>query len=142
MTNTAGEEFTGSARASHGRQTSIKVARGFTGTLAHVRVIGREQKTNAEKSRDELVLITLQGDAHLLHAFFVALVWFPTPSHLVELRPSPTNDLLGKLSYVRGIPLNDSQRGVVLAMISELPKLMTTHGMPYTFFRVLSTIRY
>lgn len=128
MINTAGQEFTGSAVCSRGKQTSVRLARGFTGTLAQVRIIGKEQKSNAEKLRDELILLTLQNEIHLPHAPFIALLWFPKGNHMEVLRSSPTSNP-ADLAHVRGIPLNASQRRAALAMVSDHPCLMTIHGM-------------
>ncbi len=124
MTNAAGEEFIGFARSSSGKQTSIKVARGFKGVLANVRIVGRDEKNNAEKCREELILLSLQGDAHLPHAPFIELLWFPKAPHVQAACEEPLSHSI----RVEGIPLNPSQQRVVAAMTCKSTCLMTTHG--------------
>ncbi|KAF9049492.1 P-loop containing nucleoside triphosphate hydrolase protein [Hymenopellis radicata] len=128
MTNAAGEEFIGSAKASAGKQTSIKVARGFKGVLANVRIVGREERNNAEKCREELILLSLQGDAHLPHSPFIELLWFPKVKHVQAACDEPSSHSI----RLEGIPLNPSQQRVVAAMTCKSTCLMTTHGPPGT----------
>ncbi|PBK61108.1 P-loop containing nucleoside triphosphate hydrolase protein, partial [Armillaria solidipes] len=120
-----GRQFKGSPKTSRGKQTEIKVSGGFSGTVASVKVIGREGGTNSEKARDELLLHALQGDCHLRHSKFVRMLWFPNEKDEEDRASvSPIAPLLaGKL--------NDSQKKVVSAMVS-VRSLIVVHGPPGT----------
>ncbi|PBK86032.1 P-loop containing nucleoside triphosphate hydrolase protein, partial [Armillaria gallica] len=120
-----GRQFKGSPKTSLGKQTEIKVSGGFYGTVASVKVIGREGGTNTEKARDELLLHALQGDCHLQHSKFVRMLWFPNEKD-EEDRASvaPIAPLLAR-------KLNDSQKNVVSAMLSAR-SLVVVHGPPGT----------
>ncbi|KAK0476953.1 P-loop containing nucleoside triphosphate hydrolase protein [Armillaria novae-zelandiae] len=74
LTTSDGRQFKGSPKKSRGKETEIKVRGGFSGTVASVKVIGREGGTNTEKARDELLLHALQGDCHLRHSKFKTVV--------------------------------------------------------------------
>ncbi|KAK0445637.1 P-loop containing nucleoside triphosphate hydrolase protein, partial [Desarmillaria tabescens] len=110
---------------SHGKQTEIKVPSRFYGTVASVKVIGREGGTNTEKARDELLLHALQGECHLRHSKFVRMLWFPNDKDAEDyLAVDPIPPLLaGKL--------NESQKRVVSAMVSN-KHIVVVHGPPGT----------
>ncbi|KAG7441262.1 uncharacterized protein BT62DRAFT_908809, partial [Guyanagaster necrorhizus] len=125
LTTSDGNEFRGSPKKSHGRQTEIMVPHRFYGTVTNVKVIGREGATNTEKARDELLLRALQGECHLRHSKFVRMLWFPSKDD--------EEDLLAETPIVpiMARKLNESQNKVVSAMVSYQP-LVIVHGPPGT----------
>ncbi|KAK0421900.1 P-loop containing nucleoside triphosphate hydrolase protein, partial [Armillaria borealis] len=125
LTTSDGRQFQGSPKKSRGKQTEIKVSGGFSGTVASMKVIGREGGTNTEKARDELLLHALQGDCHLRHSKFVRMLWFPNEKDKEDrISVAPIAPLLaGKL--------NDSQQKVVSAMVSVRSRVVV-HGPPGT----------
>ncbi|KAJ7888888.1 hypothetical protein B0H14DRAFT_2562042 [Mycena olivaceomarginata] len=63
MTNDSGQELIGHADGAKGRTNDIKFkGTALTGKLAAVRVVGKEELTNAEKARDEFILLALHGE--------------------------------------------------------------------------------
>jgi len=77
MTDINGREYTGNAQVAKGRQTTIRINdnRRDIGTLSMVKVLGRQELTNAEKARDELLfLLTCKKDLHT--SPFVRSVWW------------------------------------------------------------------
>ncbi|KAK0237312.1 P-loop containing nucleoside triphosphate hydrolase protein [Armillaria nabsnona] len=125
LTTSDGRQFKGSPKTSLGKQTEIKVSGGFYGTVASVKVIGREGGTNTEKARDELLLHALQGDCHLKHSKFVRMLWFPNEKN-EEDRAS-----VAPIAPLLAGRLNDSQKKVVSAMLSAR-SLVVVHGPPGT----------
>ena len=87
MTDTFGRECTGRADGANGRVTDIKFDRGqsLLGGLAAVRVVGKEELTNAERARDEFLLLTLRGELQVTDAKFIRFLWFPQRTHAEEL---------------------------------------------------------
>ncbi|PBK86038.1 P-loop containing nucleoside triphosphate hydrolase protein [Armillaria gallica] len=122
-----GHEFEGSPTKAHGKRTSINVSGSFNGTVTGVKVLGRERATNAEKARDILLLHALQGKCHLKQSKFVRMLWFPCKEDEKDLVGSNTQIS----SDISAGELNESQRQVVLAMISSRP-LVIVHGPPGT----------
>src|SRR5260221_4658988 len=95
--------------------------------VSHIRVIGREERTNAEQAQYRLLLSSLSATRHTPP--FVNLVWFPRNAqgsmHAGGISPScgRSPQILKKL--------NDSQKGIVRAMVSTDPQdsLVIAHGM-------------
>ncbi|KAK0482998.1 P-loop containing nucleoside triphosphate hydrolase protein [Armillaria luteobubalina] len=116
----------GSPTNAHGKRTNINVSGPFHGTVAGVKVFGRERATNAEKARDMLLLRVLQGESHIMQSKFVRILWFPNKEDKKELVTSNT-----QTTFVCVEKLNESQRKVVSAMISSRP-LVLVHGPPGT----------
>ncbi|KAF5376648.1 hypothetical protein D9615_007819 [Tricholomella constricta] len=124
MTNDSGHEFSGQAHGAKGRTTNIRfTGQALSGTLQKVRVVGRQELTNPEKARDELLLLVLQGKASL-RVYFIQRLWFPTG------RYRPSFDDVGDLTF-QGKGLNDSQARVASRMVSDVP-LVIAHGPPGT----------
>jgi hypothetical protein len=123
LTNESGGEFTGRARTSSGKTTNIKLTdRSFSGNVQKVRVIGRQEPTNHEKSRDEFLLHVLQGQKSLRNSTFIRRLWFPSPrKHRSGKRPQTQTAPLQLPS------LNESQNEAVSEMVSEEP-LVIVHG--------------
>ena len=129
MTDVNGREYTGNAQVAKGRQTTIRMNdnRRDIGTLSTVKVLGRQELTNAEKAHDELLFLLLTCKKDLRTSPFVRSVWFPTwkdmhaPPDVVDKRYAD--------SVISTMGLNDSQRAVVQAMVGEQP-IVVTHGIP------------
>ena len=79
MTDIHGREYIGSAHAVKGKQTTIRMNdnRRDIGVLSTIRVLGREEPTNAEKAHDELLFLLLTGQKNLRTSPFVRTIWFP-----------------------------------------------------------------
>ncbi|KAK0200666.1 P-loop containing nucleoside triphosphate hydrolase protein [Desarmillaria ectypa] len=125
LTTSDGYQIKGSPKKSQGKKTEIKVSGHFHGTVASVKVIGREGGTNTEKARDELLLHALQGDCHLRHSKFVRMLWFPNE------KDEEDRIVVDPIVPFLAGKLNDSQKRVVSAMVSNRP-LVIVHGPPGT----------
>ncbi|KAG6824710.1 hypothetical protein H0H92_006077 [Tricholoma furcatifolium] len=125
MKNELGQEYHGQALGEKGRTTSIHfTGEALSGTLQQVRVFGPPQLTNHEKSRDEFILLLLQGTASL-RVPFIRFLWFPPKAKMSDT----TNSCL--LSVASFQQLNPSQEAVALKMISDRP-IVISHGPPGT----------
>ncbi|KAI9510322.1 hypothetical protein F5148DRAFT_608117 [Russula earlei] len=113
-----------------GRRSSAMPNQRLRGDVSHIRVIGREERTNAEQAQYRFLMFSLTMTRPT--PLFVDLVWFPgNPQFLegdeeIELSSGYESRVLEKL--------NDSQREVVSAMLSTAPQdsLVITHGPPGT----------
>jgi len=134
MTDVNGREYTGNARVAKGRQTTIKMNdnRRDIGALSTVKVLGRQELTNAEKAHDELLFLLLTCKKDLRTSPFVRSVWFPTWKDMHE--PPDVVDERYADSIISTMGLNDSQRAVVQAIVGEQP-IVVTHGTP-TLLRI------
>jgi hypothetical protein len=117
MTDTFGRECTGRADGANGRVTDIKFDRGqfLMGGLAAVRVVGKEELTNAERARDEFLLLALRGELQVTDAKFIRFLWFPRLTDAQELNATG----FGIASRVSS--LNDSQNRALERMMSARP---------------------
>lgn len=123
MTNADGDEFTGRAQCAVGKTTSIQLHGGnLSGTVERVRIIGREELTGSERARDEFILLALQGERSL-DIPFICFLWFPSPGNLPKAVAVD-----GMVNYPSTARLNDSQRGVIRAMLSDQNPLVIAHG--------------
>ena len=119
MTNESGQEFIGRADGAKGRMTDIKFnGTALTGKLATVRVVGKEELTNAEKARDEFILLALRDEIRVTDALFIRLLWFPESGQREKDLAAPST-LQTTATRVSG--LNDSQRRTLARMISTMP---------------------
>ena len=121
MESASGQRVTGQAVHAEGRGTTIQVTGGtYRGGIERVRVEGREELTCAENARDEFILRLLQGDVRLrdITRPFIDLVWFPSSDFTRQTRPR--HIVPSSLAFT---DLNDSQREVSAAMISETEPL-------------------
>ncbi|KAF9459527.1 P-loop containing nucleoside triphosphate hydrolase protein [Collybia nuda] len=126
MKDENGREFTGRARNPVGKRTGIKLTGPkFSGTLASVRVVGRQDLTNAEKACNEILLLFLQKKKIIRDSFFIRMLWFPSGKQPVKVKAGNTEAL------PTSIPLNNSQQEAVQAMVSDSP-LVIVHGPPGT----------
>lgn len=123
MTNSDGNEFIGRAQHAMGKTTTVQLHKGkLSGTVERVRIVGRDVLTVSERARDEFVLLVLRGE-RTLDAPFLCFLWFPSLGNLPK-----TASINGIVNYPSAANLNDSQRGVVAAMLSDLTPLVIAHG--------------
>lgn len=129
MTNVHGKEYTGSPEGAKGKRTTIRMNdnRRDIGALSTVKVLGREELTNAEKAHDELLFLLLTCQKDLRTSPFVRSLWFPTWKDMHE-PPEVVDDDYAD-SVISRMGLNESQRAVVHAMVGEQP-IVVTHGNP------------
>ncbi|KAJ7079450.1 P-loop containing nucleoside triphosphate hydrolase protein [Mycena belliarum] len=129
MTDISGREYTGRADGVNGRVTDIKFdgGRSLVGNLAAVRVVGKEEFTNAERARDELILLMLRGELKITDARFVSLLWFPQPTDAQELSPPGSVQPFNVSSF-----LNVSQNQALERMTSFARPIVIVQGPPGT----------
>ena len=126
MESVSGQRIVGQALRAEGRGTTIKITAGtYREGIERVRIEGREELTCAENTRDEFILRILQGDVRLrdITRPFIDLVWFPSADFTRQTRPR--HPVPSSLAFSE---LNDSQREVSAAMISETEPLVIAHG--------------
>ena len=110
-----------------GRTSSARAGGPLKGEVSRIRVIGREERTNAEQAQYRFLLHSLTAARHIPP--FVNIIWFP--GNAQEIESDEEIDLsCGLSSQVLKI-LNDSQQEVVRAMVSTAPQdlLVVAHGM-------------
>ena len=122
----------GHAIRAEGKQTEIKIAGGnFRGGVERIRVIGREELTNAEVARDEFILRLLRREtASLTKSPFISMLWFPSPLSVPRRYAGAWAGM--SLSGMRGSAytmLNTSQKEVVDAMWGDHEPLVVAHGV-------------
>jgi len=129
MTNTNGCEFTGTPQVAKGKQTTIRMndKHRDIGTLSTVKVLGRQELTNAEKAQEELMFLLLTCKKDLRTSPFIRSVWFPTWKD-IHAPPDIVDEHYAD-SVIDSMGLNVSQRAVVKAMVGEQP-IVVTHGTP------------
>lgn len=103
----------------------------MTGSLQSVKVIGRQELTNSEKARDELILLLLQGQKTLRNSPFIRSVWFPRWKQLKNRDGSADVSQAEARALTQQMGLNPSQQEVGLAMVSG-PPIVIAHGPPGT----------
>ena len=138
-----GKQMVGQAVRAEGKETGVKITQGgFRGGVAaikSVRVVGREEQTNAERARDAFVLRALQGAfTSLAESPFVKMLWFPDPTprdrgaaRRASVSPRIDDDQEDEGEGFGDVfnGLNPSQKGVVRAMWSTEQPLVVAHGM-------------
>ncbi|KAI0359441.1 P-loop containing nucleoside triphosphate hydrolase protein [Trametes cingulata] len=138
---THGESITGKAVSAVGKQTGIRVTTGGGNfrSIERIRVVGREERTNAEVARDEFVLRLLQGDIpSLVDSRFIEMLWFDAEGFKADGKARRGREVedagmeLGEGFGARFSGLNASQREVVAAMLAEDEPLVIVHGPPGT----------
>ncbi len=128
-----GGEASAQAISTKGKSTGLAFFKGKLPIKVHkIRIIGREEATNAERSRDGYVLSVLQGLSFLNTSAFVQMLWFELsetaasralPSLLAEKDHNKTSKLPQAFQK-----LNPSQRKVAIAMTSCGRPLVVAHG--------------
>ena len=114
-----------------GKRTTVKAVgalnRRVETSCKTVRIHGREEPTNAEFAQYWFLLDALRGKLQLRSASsFIELLWLPKSGRKEELKMTPprlSHQHRGDLGKV-----NDSQRRVIEAMLSEEP-LVIVQGM-------------
>jgi hypothetical protein len=112
-------------KGTKGRCSSATTLRPLGGNVGHIRVIGREERTNAEQAQYRFLLrsLTVARPTPL----FVNIVWFPGNTYWQATERG------GEINISSQVPknLNDSQRAIVRAMVSGTPQdsLVIAHGM-------------
>src|SRR5579863_8969147 len=113
-------------KGAKGRCSSATTERPLRGDISHIRVIGREERTNAEQAQYRLLLRSLT--AARSPPPFVNIIWFPENIQGIK-HDAETNLSYGQSPQI--LKLNDSQRGIVTAMLSTAPRdsLVIAHGI-------------
>ncbi|KAJ7305408.1 hypothetical protein DFH08DRAFT_976336 [Mycena albidolilacea] len=94
MTNDSGQELIGHTDGAKGRTNDIKFkGTALTGKLAAVRVVGKEELTNAEKARDEFILLALRGELQREEALHVPFMLQTSTTRVPGLNASQTRTL-------------------------------------------------
>ena len=134
-----GGEVKARAVGIEGKRTALTVFKGtLRGEIENVRVVGREEGTNAECSRDEFLLLLLQGIASLDHAKFATKIWFTNtkkyvPRNVARKKAEANVEATRAVKYFDR--LNESQRLVAGAMISEEEPIVVAQGVSYSIER-------
>ena len=124
-----GDVVDGTIKGTKGRSSSAMTERPLKAEISHIRVIGREDRTNAELAQYRLLLQFLSDNRHV--PLFVNLIWFPGNSQ-GSMRDGTITSSCGRGRSPQ-IPenLNDSQKRIVRAMVSTDPQhsLVIAHGI-------------
>jgi hypothetical protein len=114
-----------------GRCSSARTERPLKGDISHIRVIGREERTNAEQAQYRFLLLSLTA-ARLIPPF-VNIIWFPANAQGIK-HDDEEIDISCDQTYNILKNLNDSQRAIVRAMVSTASRdsLVIAHGT-YTY---------
>jgi len=112
----------------NGRCSSARTERPLKGDISHIRVIGREERTNAEQAQYRFLLLSLTTAR--LTPPFVNIIWFPGNAQGIK-HDDEEIDISCHQTYHILNNLNDSQRAIVRAMVSTAPRdlLVIAHGM-------------
>lgn len=115
-------------RAVHveGRHTNLQLLDGqFRGDVQRVRVLGKEEASLAEVSRDMFLLHALREQITLQDRPFIERLWFPSPTP--PARPPVDVEAVMRLKEFE--TLNASQCKVAASMISSSEPLVITQGV-------------
>lgn len=125
METSEGRRLVGQAVHASGKTTKVQLTSGgFANNIERIRVEGREELTCAENARDEFLLRLLQGEISLRSSVFIDMLWFPSAQHLTR-QSRPAHDISLSRAFVE---LNDSQKLVATAMVSQKEPLVIAHG--------------
>ncbi|KAI0915361.1 hypothetical protein AcV5_003854 [Taiwanofungus camphoratus] len=129
LDTTHGDSIVGQAVGAEGKRTKVQIVRGHLhGDVETVRVVGREELTNAEQAREEFLLLLLRGEASLDQSLFIRILWFPsTFASTISARGAYYQST--SFSHFN---LNPSQEKVANAMVSDPGALVIAHGPPGT----------
>ena len=113
---------------SEGRRTDLQVYQGKLPSKVHsVRVVGREEATNAEMACDEFLLLVLQGVAAVDESPFVRQLWFPVSRKGISKKAKVAAQRQHAHHPAFG-ELNPSQRGVACVLVAEAEQIVVVHG--------------
>jgi hypothetical protein len=101
--------------------------RPLSGDVSHIRVMGREERTNAEQAQYRLLSFSLTITRR--PPPFVDIVWFPGNTQVIERDEESILSCGQSIQILEN--LNNSQRAIVRAMVSTTPQdsLVIAHGM-------------
>jgi hypothetical protein len=116
-----------------GRLSSAAPERRFSADVSRIRVIGREEPTNSEQAQYNFLVLSLTSPRKV--PLFVNIIWFPKNTQAGGCDEKV--DLSCGHAFRVLQPLNDSQREVVVAMISIAPcdSLVIAHGILLSLFQ-------
>ena len=119
-------------KGAKGQTSSARTEQPLRSNVSHIRVIGREERTNAEQAQYRLLLGSLT--AARSPPLFVNIIWFPRNAK--EIKGDGELNLLCQQSSQIPKDLNDSQKGIVRAVLSMTPQdsLVIAHGI-YIFLQ-------
>lgn len=130
-----GNIVTARPERTEGRCTLAVTTQGLIDSVSHIRVVGRQDRTSAEKARYQFLESSLAGSHRRGVPFFVKAIWFPKylKGHSGR-QDSKTGPSFGNALQLLK-KLNDSQREVATAMlsVSERDSLVIVHGILYHF---------
>ncbi|KAF7980215.1 hypothetical protein HWV62_39321 [Athelia sp. TMB] len=130
LTNERGDEFVGRAKGALGKTTEIVLnnGRSISGAIESVRTIGREDLTTSERARDEYILLALRGERTTQESPFIEYLWFSPPKMEIQAPSLYTISMSPSIAS----SLNESQKGVIKAMLDDSVPLVIAHGPPGT----------
>lgn len=109
-----------------GKSTTVVLnnGRNISGAIESVRTVGQEELTSSERARDEFILLVLRGERDARESPFFHYLWLSPPE--MEARSSGfyTLSLAPSISQL----LNDSQKGVIRAMLDDDVPIVIVHG--------------
>jgi len=122
-----GDRVNAMTKGVEGRSSSARTERPLRGDISHIRVVGREERTNAEQAQYRFLLLSLTT-ARLIPPF-VNIVWFP--GNAQGIKHDDEIDISCDQTFNILKNLNDSQRAIVRAMVSTAPRdsLVIAHGL-------------
>ena len=117
------------ATASSGKRTELYMYKGnLKGSVESVKVVGREELTNAELGRDEHLLLMLQGEVEMDKSLFVRIVWFPKGVKSTSKKSKRAAAEAPPESAPSFDALNESQRTAAIAMVGNTEPFFLTRG--------------
>ncbi|KAI0066801.1 hypothetical protein BV25DRAFT_1245149 [Artomyces pyxidatus] len=131
---TTGSVYHGTATGAEGRRTWVQGPT-VVGDVKTIRVIGREEATNAEQARYRFLQHALEGSLNdLFDSFFIKAIWDPDVDHTILRERLPDSCRPSESPWPSLTSLNMSQFEVAAAMLSEVEssKLVVAHGPPGT----------
>ena len=116
----------GRAKVALGKTTEIVLnnGRSISGAIESVRTIGREELTTSERARDEYILQALRGERTTQESPFIHYLWFSPPKMATQAPSFYTISLSSSIAS----SLNESQKGVIKAMLDDSVPLVIAHG--------------
>jgi regulator of nonsense transcripts 1 len=125
MRDSNNRRFEGTASETKGKTTTILLQKGKgPSNLRSVKVVGLQDATNSERTRDELLYLVLAGQKSLQESPFIQRVWFP---HRFDQTTSTATDSGRPEKVSTSIKLNDSQCNAMRAMVGKSP-IVVVHG--------------
>jgi hypothetical protein len=126
MNRADGSEIYGRAVRANGKTTRIRSPDGKSSLdeVQHVRVMGRQDPTAAERACKEFLLLLLRGERKLQDTNYIRLLWFPSKLDLARFPLDEANLLLPTTAD----DLNQSQRRVVMDMVQTRNPAVIAHG--------------